>query len=357
MELQHNMNIAVAMSGGVDSTAVMLRLLEENHNVIGLTMKLIQTQNDNAEKNIEDARKICEKFNVKHYVIDLIDVFNEKIVKYFIDEYLDGRTPNPCLFCNPLIKFKLLGNYAESLGYEYLATGHYARIVNEQGQFKLKKARYIKKDQSYFISRLPYPKLKKVILPLGEYSSKEEVRDYLENKGVKLSVKKESQEICFIPDQDYRKFIKEHSKHNNNIKPGDILDIEGHKVGKHIGIPFYTIGQRRGVNVAMGKPVYVREINPHNNTIIIGERKESSIFIVNRLNWLRDYKNIVNDENLEVKIRYRGKPQKCRIEQINEDNIKVFLEKPLASITPGQGAVFYTGDTVALSSIIHKLDS
>ncbi len=347
------MKIAVAMSGGVDSTAVMLKLLEENHQLIGLTMRLID-EDDNIEKSIDDAKKICQRFGIKHYLLDFTDVFNKKIIKYFIDEYLAGRTPNPCLFCNPLIKFKLLGDYANSMGYDYIATGHYARIVREKDKYRLKKARYLNKDQSYFISRLNPSQLSKTILPLGECLSKEEVREYLSKKGIHLSEKKESQEICFIPDQDYRKFIKEYV--GDDIKSGDILDQEGNKVGKHIGIPFYTIGQRRGVNVAMGKPAYVREINPNNNTIVIGDRKEATSFLVNQLNLLvDDYKDIIN-EKLDVKIRYRGKPQQCQIEKISSDVVRVSLDKPLASITLGQGAVFYLGDTVVLSSIIDRLD-
>ncbi len=342
-------NIAVAISGGIDSTASLLKLLDEGHNVIGLTMILTDSYKNN---DSEKAKTICTEYGIKHYYIDLSKVFREKIIKYFINEYLSARTPNPCLICNPIIKFGILREYAKKLGYPYIATGHYARLININNDTYIRKGIDTKKDQSYFISRINPKDLNNIIFPLGEFT-KEQVKLFLQNKGIDIVNQKESQEICFIPDDNYKQFINNYIN-DNDIQKGDILDENGNKVGTHNGIPYYTIGQRRGVNVALGKPVYIRELDYVNNTIIIGNKKKSKKFEAISPIWHYQYEDIKNKQ-LNVKIRYRGKSHLCKIINYHNDRVTVELDSEVESITPGQGSVFYMDDIVVLSCIIDNV--
>jgi tRNA-uridine 2-sulfurtransferase len=341
--------IAVAISGGIDSTATLIKLKDKGHDVIGLTMLL---SDYSKTQDYKTAKSICDELNVKHYSIDLSKTFKTKIIDYFINEYLSARTPNPCLFCNPIIKFGILKEYAEKLGYSIIATGHYVRLVYKNQKLYIKKGIDEKKEQSYFVSRIFPQILSKVMFPIGELT-KEQVKAYLKDKGYNIRKNKESQEICFIPHNDYKLFIRDNINKDKFIK-GDILDENGNRVGTHNGLPLYTIGQRRGINVAMGKPVYVRELVKKNNTIIIGERKKTRRFEAINPVWHYSY-NEVKDSVLEVKIRYRGKPQKCRIIDQYDNRIIVEFEKEVSSVTPGQGAVFYLDDIVAVSAIIDRV--
>lgn len=351
------MKIAVALSGGVDSSSALLKLLDEgNNDVIGITM-VLNDENDThlkraSIKDIEDARNICNHFGIKHYILDVKKIFKDKIISYFIKEYLNARTPNPCLICNPIIKFGIMKNYANSLGYEYFATGHYARIEKENNQIVLKKGIDTKKDQSYFLSLIPKKLLEKIIFPLGNYT-KGEIRSYLESKGLHIASKKESQEICFIKNNDYRNFIKTYT--TSKIENGIIEDENGNFLGYHKGLPFYTIGQRRGLNIAFGKPIYVRELKIKENKLIVGNKKKSKEFFVKNINWFYEYEKIKN-RILQVKIRYRGKLNDCHLEKSDLNSIKIIFKEPVSSITPGQGAVLYLGDIVVAGGIIDKVN-
>lgn len=344
------MNIAIALSGGVDSSTCLIKLMEANNNVCGITMILDDDEVYN--NNVKDAKSICDKYNIPHYILNLKKEFNNKVIKYFINEYLMARTPNPCLICNPLIKFGALKKYANNLGYEYLATGHYAIIEKKDNRYYLKKGLDKTKEQSYFLSLVPYEILETVILPLGEYT-KDDTRNFLRKRNIHIAEKSESQEICFIKDNDYRRFLRENAP-QEQIKSGNILDENGIVVGEHQGLPFYTIGQRRGVNVAMGKPVYVRELNPENNTVIIGEKKKTKTFIVKNINILVPFEDI-DKKQIDIKIRYRSKTVPCEIKKINNDSIKIVLHTAQSSVTPGQGAVLYNNDIVIAGGIIDKL--
>ncbi len=345
------MKIAVGLSGGIDSTTAILKLHNEGHDVIGITMKATQNDQEYGKccsiQDVHDAKWICQQLGVRHYVVDVRDEFKEKIIQYFFDEYLKGRTPNPCIFCNELIKFQKLIEASSSLGYNYFATGHYAILERDNNsRFLLKKGLDPIKDQAYFLSRLPLSILGKCIFPLGN-TRKEENIQYLASKNISISQKRESHEICFVPGDDYSKFIEDQL--GDQIKSGHIIDEEGSIVGEHNGIPYYTIGQRRGLNIAMGKPVYVREIHGSSNTIVIGDKPYEDQCEVNQLNWL-DYPD--PNESLLVKVRYFHEGEIAHITKLDNDRISIQFENPVFSITKGQAAVGYRGDQVIFSGII-----
>ncbi len=344
------MKIAVGLSGGIDSTVALLRLHEKGHDLIGITMKATFGEQDYGKccsiKDVHDAKYICQTLGIRHYVIDVKKEFYEKIVKYFVDEYINGHTPNPCIFCNELIKFKRLIEAANSLGYDYFATGHYAII----DKYVMKKGIDKLKDQTYFLSRLPLSILKKSLFPLGKTYKKDNI-NYLSEKSIYISKKRESHEICFVLGNDYRELIKQEA--NDKIKTGDILDEAGYKIGEHKGIAYYTIGQRKGLNIAMAKPIYVRELKSVSNSIVVGEKPYNSSFIINNVNWLLDYDF---DKPLTVKVRYFHEGEEAILKKSNIDGeFVVQLRQSVFAITKGQAAVFYDNDIVVCSGIIKQI--
>ncbi len=342
------MKIAIAMSGGVDSTAAALKLLDEDYYIEGFTMLLFDTEPDlPLENSVEKARQVCNDINIKHNVVDLRIEFRESVIDYFIESYLKGYTPNPCIFCNPTIKFGALYEFIKQRGFDKLASGHYAKIEKNNFGYNIKKGVDTKKDQSYFLSRIPKHILKDLIFPLGDTVKAQTVK-YLLKKGIHIQ-SKESQEVCFIPDGKYVEYIK--SK-NPDIKKGDFIDQTGNILGKHNGIPFYTIGQRRGLGVSLGKPGYVRRIIPETNQIEVGDPLTSSKFIISDLVL---YIPEFIEEKLFCKIRYRHNGLYSHITKISNDEYEVELEHAEKSVTPGQAAVFYKDDVVAASGIINKI--
>lgn len=347
------MKIAVGLSGGIDSTATLLRLHEEGHDVIGMTMKATFNNQEHGKccsiEDVHDARKVCQSIGVRHYVIDVKNEFYEKIIRYFIEDYLKGNTPNPCLFCNELIKFKKLIEAASTLGYNYFATGHYAILDRVNGELILRKGVDPLKDQAYFLSRLPLELLEHCLFPLGR-TTKEENKQFLADRNVSISQKRESHEICFVPGDDYTQFLM--NEVGDQIHKGDIIDSESReKVGEHSGIPFYTIGQRKGLNIAMGKPVYVREIDAENNRIVIGEKPYEDKLKINQINWLTEY-DFDHKKKLLVKVRYFHQGEIAVLKKINDEEVEIHFDKPVFSVTRGQGAVGYLDDRVIFSGII-----
>ncbi|MBM3245158.1 MAG: tRNA 2-thiouridine(34) synthase MnmA [Candidatus Omnitrophica bacterium] len=343
----------VAMSGGVDSSVAAALLKEKGFEVIGITMCFnipdIITRKPRCcgLQGIEDARRVAHKLGIRHYVVNMKKALEDKVIKDFCREYLLGKTPNPCIRCNQFIKFQALLNKAKSLGASYLATGHYAKIENGM----LKKARDLKKDQSYFLYRLGRNQLKRLLFPLGGYT-KDEIRGLARGFGLSVADKTESQEICFLPEDNYRQFLK--SRFPGMIRPGEVVDAEGRVLGKHKGIALYTIGQREGLGIATGFPIYVIRIEPRANRVVVGKKNEvlKKEFIVGNLHFIG--KPIKKKIEVNVKIRYNHKETRGALfPQAN--TVKVRFNSPQFAITPGQSAVFYEKDTVLGGGIITKV--
>nr|WP_316246428.1 tRNA 2-thiouridine(34) synthase MnmA [Dictyoglomus thermophilum] len=338
--------VAVGMSGGVDSSTTAYLLKKEGYEVIGLTMNIAYSD------SIKDAEKIAKYLNIPHFYVDLRKEFEEQIIKYFIDSYKSGYTPNPCTFCNRIMKFGLLLKKAQELGAEYLATGHYVRKVwdEEKKAFLLKRARDLKKDQSYFLAYLTQEQIEKSLFPLGDLT-KNEVRKLAEEIGLFVSDKEESQDICFLPDRDYRKFLSRYLVE----KKGKIITEDGVEVGCHDGVFSFTIGQRRGLRVALGKPVYVKKIIPEEGIVVVAEREKifSREVYAKNVNYPS---GMPREKELEVKamIRYNMEPQPALLKILSEEEIYLTFEEPQWAITPGQILVCYKDDYVLCGGVIEE---
>lgn len=371
--------VVVAMSGGVDSSVAAALLQKQGYEVIGITMcfNLMDVESKKPRccglQGIEDARRVAHKLGIKHYVINMQKQLEEKVIKEFLQEYTKGRTPNPCVTCNQFIKFDALLNKALSLGATYLATGHYVRITKTKEGLFLRKSKDLKKDQSYFLCRLTQKQLKHLLFPLGRYV-KSEVRDLARKFSLPVAEKAESQEICFLPGSNYRDFLVGRLKASkdkaiiNQIKPGLVVDKTGKILGKHKGVAFYTIGQREGLGIAFGSPIYVKEIDVENNKIIIGSQDEvrSKEFLVKDVIFAAQpighktmvgyykVKAIKNDVALKVKIRYNHKEAPAEVTPFKKF-LKVRFKTPQFAVTPGQSAVFYKNNNVIAGGIIDKV--
>lgn len=336
--------VLVAMSGGVDSSVAALLLKEQGYQVLGVTMLLRK----NVDESVKDAKRVCSRLGVEHKVLDFSKQFETRVVNNFISEYFKGRTPNPCIECNRYIKFGILLEEAFSSGFDYLATGHYASIENHNGDYFLKRPKDRTKDQTYFLYAIKYKYLEKILFPLGEYL-KTEVIEIAKRKNLPLTNKPQSQDICFIPNGDYRNFI---NRGIADIEPGPILDLDGNLLGHHKGVFFYTVGQRGGLGISSAAPLYVISIHPEKNQIVVGEKKDlgSKSLIVSKLNFL--VKDLAQD--VFAKIRYTHKEAGCIIKRLNAE-VKVVFNQVQTAITPGQSVVFYKDDIVLAGGIIKEV--
>ncbi|SHH29909.1 tRNA (5-methylaminomethyl-2-thiouridylate)-methyltransferase [Caloranaerobacter azorensis DSM 13643] len=356
--------VVIGMSGGVDSSVAAYLLKEMGYEVIGVTMQIWQEKDHNViEKEggccslsaVEDARRVANYLGIPYYVMNFKDVFKEKVINYFIDEYGKGRTPNPCIACNRFVKFEELLRRAKSLGADYVATGHYAKIVYDEeiGRYLLKRSEAVSKDQTYVLYNLTQDQLKHILMPLGNIGDKEKVREIARELGLIVAEKPESQEICFIEDNDYGKFIRENADYE--IKPGYFVDTDGNILGKHKGITHYTIGQRKGLGLALGKPVYVVHIDPEKNIVVVGDAEKvfGTELIANDLNFI-PFEKLTKPLKVKAKIRYTAKETDATVYPIEEDKVKVVFDAPVRAITPGQSIVFYDGDIVVGGGTILK---
>lgn len=346
--------VVVAMSGGVDSSVAAALLKQAGYEVIGITLcfNLPDRQGKRPGccgwQGIEDARRVAQKIGIKHYVLNMQKILEAKVIKDFCQQYMQGRTPNPCVRCNQYIKFGALLKKARALGARYLATGHYARISQK---YLLKKGKDKRKDQSYFLYRLGQRQLKQILFPLGDYT-KDEVRKMAQKFGLSVASKPGSQEICFLPDNDYRQFLLRRLP--KAISPGLIVNRQGEALGKHKGIAFYTVGQREGLGVALGYPAYITGINGRQNRIVLGRREdaEKKDFLLKKPHFM--LKALKKKVAWQVKIRYNHKEALAKITPLGR-KLKVSFLKPQFAITPGQSAVFYDKDTVIGGGIIERV--
>ncbi len=350
--------IVVAMSGGVDSGTTAALLKKEGHDVIGVTMQLWDYGDADggccSADDVRDARRVTDQIGIPHYVVNYMDVFKKYIVEDFMNKYLSGKTPSPCVLCNQFMKFNFLLRRALELDADYLATGHYARIETEEatGKFYLNKAADSSKDQSYFLFTLTQNELGRIMFPLGSMT-KEEVRETAKNMKLKVANKLDSQEVCFITGGDYRDFLKENSEKNNG--KGEIVDIDGNLLGYHDGIHSFTVGQRRGLGIAKGKPMYVVEVDPETNKVIVGGEKailKTKLF-ANNIVW----GNGTPSDKIEIKakIRYRHMEDDALVELCSDGEALVEFKKPQRAMAPGQAIVFYKGNRVLGGGWIDKV--
>ncbi len=343
-------SVLIGMSGGVDSSVAAALLKEQGYHVIGATMRL-WTYSDScthegccAESAVEDARRVCDKLGIDFYVMNFKELFREKVVDNFIDEYTHGRTPNPCIRCNKYLKFDAMLKKALAMEIDYIATGHYAIIEKDiSGKYLLRMSKAAKKDQSYVLYNFTQEQLAHTLMPLGGYN-KNEVRKLAEKYGLQVANKPDSQEICFVEDDDYAKFIMDYS--NYTPIPGDILDTNGNKLGEHKGLIYYTIGQRKGIG-AYGRPMFIKEIDAKNNTIVLGEK---GMEFADELT--ASDVNFVSGEfptepiRLQAKVRYQAAPAYATLYPLENENVRIVFDSPQRAITPGQAVVFYDGDIV-----------
>lgn len=353
--------VVVGMSGGVDSSVAAYLLKEQGYDVIGVTMQIWEDEEQQrTEENggccglsaVDDARRVADRLEIPYYVMNFKQEFQEKVVDYFVEEYLVGRTPNPCIACNRYVKWESLLKRSMEIGADYIATGHYARIAKlPNGRFAIRNSVTARKDQTYALYNLTQFQLAHTLMPIGEYE-KDQVRRIAQEAGLPVAAKPDSQDICFVPDGDYAAFLK---KKAGERMPGegDFVTRDGTVLGKHKGITHYTIGQRKGLGLSMGEPVFVSELRPKTNQVVVGE--EPQVF---KKELLCDHLNFMGMEDLEeprrvwAKVRYAHKGQWCRIERQGRDLIRAEFEEPVRAITPGQAVVFYEGEYVLGGGII-----
>lgn len=353
--------VVVGMSGGVDSSVAAYLLKEQGYDVIGVTMQIWQ---DEAVKQteesggccglsaVDDARRVADQLNIPYYVMNFKQEFKSNVIDYFISEYIKGRTPNPCIACNRYVKWESLLKRSLEIGADYIATGHYARIDRRpNGRYAVRQSVTDSKDQTYALYNLTQYQLAHTLMPVGDYT-KEEIRSMARACGLNVAGKPDSQEICFVPDQDYAGFIERESE--AVIPPaGDFVLQDGTVIGRHKGITHYTIGQRKGLGIAMGHPVFVTAIRPEQNQVVIGENEEvfGSSLTCRDLNFM-GMEDLSVPKRVFAKIRYAHKGEWCLLERTGEDEITCTFEKPVRAITPGQAVVFYEDGYVLGGGII-----
>jgi len=358
--------VLVAMSGGIDSSVTAMMLHEQGYEVIGITMKTWDYQSSGSSKketgccsldSINDARQVAVDLGFPHYILDIRGEFGDFIINNFVDEYLAGRTPNPCVLCNTHIKWDALLKRADMLGCDFIATGHYAQVREENGRYVVSRGLDINKDQSYVLWGLSQESLKRTIFPLGKFT-KPQIRKMAEDYGFsELANKPESYDICFIPDNDYRAFLKTKKPELEKQVDGGAFIYKGKEVGKHKGYPFYTIGQRKGLDIALGEPVFVSEIIPETNTVVLGDEEDlkKQQMLVRDFNYVK-YAELPENFEALTKIRYKDKGANATINKIG-NLMEVVFHTSVKGIAPGQSAVVYEGEDLIGGGFIARNSS
>ena len=342
--------VVVGMSGGVDSSVAALLLKQQGYDVMGVTMEIWGPNAPEAEDGsccglsaVEDARRVARAIGIPYYVLNFRDVFEKKVMRYFAEEYVRGCTPNPCIACNRYVKWEALLEKALVLGADYIATGHYARVKKlPDGRYTISCAATAAKDQTYALYNLTQHQLAHTLMPVGEYT-KDQVREIAERAGLPVAHKPDSQEICFIPDHDYATFVQNYT--GSDPMTGNFVNDRGEVLGQHRGIIHYTVGQRKGLGITFGKPMFVKEIRPETKEVVLGEAAEvfGDRLICDHLNWMA-IPSIKEEMHVTARIRYSHRGAPARIRPIGEDRVECLFDEPVRAITPGQAAVFYDGD-------------
>ena len=348
------------MSGGVDSSVAAYLLKEQGYDVIGVTMQIWQEDKEYEEREggccslsaVDDARRVADKIGIPFYVLNFRDSFKKNVIDYFIDEYMEGKTPNPCIACNKYLKFDELLKKAQGIGADYIATGHYAKIEEHNGRYILVKSDDDKKDQTYALYNMTQEQLAHTLMPCGEYT-KDRIREIAKEIGLDVHNKKDSEEICFISDNNHGKYISEAMP--GKVKQGNFVDKDGNILGKHKGIVYYTIGQRKGLGLAMGRPVFVTDINPLTNEVVVGAEEDifKTDLICKDINFIA-FDNLDKSLELKAKIRYSAKPATATITPLENGKVRVSFKEKQRAITKGQSVVMYQGDKVVGGGIIDK---
>ena len=353
--------VLMAMSGGIDSSVAALLLLEQGYELVGVTFRTFDSIKESclarekgccSVESIMEAKHLAEQLGFEHHILDYRRIFRDTVIRNFVDEYMHGRTPNPCVLCNSHIKWGELVRAADEYGCDYIATGHYARIAEHRGHLYLKNAVDNRKDQTYFLWMLTEQNLRRTVFPLGSLT-KPEVREIAARHGYeKLSKKTESQEICFVPNNDYRSFLTEQGC---KVEAGNYINKVGEVLGTHEGFCNYTIGQRKGLGIALGEPRFVTRINALTNEVTLGDHDDllttaisASSVSIRDIDWLRD------DPAVEVRIRYRSQPVSAKLTEINPDTLTLVTDTPVWGVTPGQSLVLYKDSLLIGGGIISQ---
>ena len=348
--------VVVGMSGGVDSSVAAFLLKEQGYDVIGVTMQIWQEEDAQAVEReggccglraVDDARRVAEQLEIPYYVMNFRKEFKEHVIDYFVREYRQGRTPNPCIACNRYVKWKSLLCRSLAIGADYIATGHYAQIARlENGRYAVRKSEAAKKDQTYALYNLTQEQLARTLFPVGAYE-KEKVREIARQAGLNVAAKPDSQEICFVPDNDYAAFIRRET--GVQEPEGNFVTADGRVLGRHKGISHYTVGQRKGLQLALGRPVFVTEIRPAANEVVIGDNEDlmQTELVAEHMNYMAADR-LCAGERMQAKIRYSHAGAPCEILDVSEngDCVRIRFAEPVRAITPGQAVVFYDGDYV-----------
>lgn len=346
--------VVVGMSGGVDSSVAAYLLKEQGYDVIGVTMQIWQPEGaDQLEQEggccglsaVEDARRVAHLLDIPYYVMNFRKEFQENVIDYFVKEYRRGRTPNPCIACNRFVKWEALLNRSMEIGAQYIATGHYARVVQlDNGRYSIVTSVTRQKDQSYALYNLTQEQLKHTLMPVGMYT-KPEIRKIAGEIGLNVANKPDSQEICFVPDQDYAGFIERET--GEKEQPGNFVTTTGEVLGTHRGISHYTIGQRKGLQLSMGHPVFVTQIRPETKEVVIGEAEDvfTDRLTADDINYMA-VEQFQPGQKMLGKIRYSHQGAECVVEECEKDRVTVRFLEPVRAVTPGQAVVFYDGNTV-----------